>query len=314
MERANPAALLERVLAGDAGALARAITLVENELSGWQALLSSVQSKLGRATIVGFTGPPGVGKSTLVNEFIKEQRRRSRTVGVIAVDPSSPVTGGAVLGDRVRMTDSTLDEGVFIRSLASRGRLGGISTATSRIVDLMDASGREVVVLETVGAGQSEVEVASLADTTVVVCAPGWGDDIQAIKSGILEVADVLVVNKSDDPRALQTLRQLTAMLMLRHGPSAEVAVVSTTATSGQGVGALADAVDRHSQARSRESRSARRLTQMQRFIVEGALQTVKHRCETNVELIGSLGKAVQEAQMDLESASHYLLKSLLGE
>lgn len=315
VDRAAPitsATLLERLLAGDAGALARAITLVENRLDGWRSLLSGIQPHLGKAIVVGFTGPPGAGKSTLVNEFVKEQRRRGRTVAVIAVDPSSPMTGGAVLGDRIRMTDSSLDEGVFIRSLASRGRLGGLSPATAKVVDLMDAAGRNIVVLETVGAGQSEVEVTHLADTTVVVCAPGLGDDVQAIKAGILEVADVLVVNKSDQPHAKQTVRQLRAMLMLRRGKDADVAVISTTATSGDGVGALADAVDAHgSVASSAEERVGRRVAQLRRLILEGAIQMLRDRCAGNGELIANLGNAVQRAELDVEAASQRLLQSI---
>jgi LAO/AO transport system kinase len=306
------AELVQGLLAGDVGSLARAITVVENELAGWQALLAGVQHQLGRAAIVGFTGPPGVGKSTLVNTFIKEQRRRGRTVGVIAVDPSSPLTGGAVLGDRVRMTDATLDPGVFIRSVASRGRLGGLSAATARIVDVMDASGREVVVLETVGAGQSEVEVASLAETTVVVCAPGWGDDIQAIKAGILEIADVLVVNKSDDPRSGETAQQLSAMLMLRRGPRADIPVVNTIATTGDGVATLADAIDRHAQLRgTARNRTERHLARVQHLIVEGALASVRARWIANPELIATLAQAVERSHMDLEAASGRLVRSL---
>ncbi len=310
----NVPALRDGVLAGDPAALAQAITLVENKLAGWQPLLSGIQDRVGRASVVGFTGPPGAGKSTLVNEFIKEQRRRKRTVGVIAVDPSSPKTGGAVLGDRVRMTDTALDGGVFIRSLASRGRLGGLSSAAPQIVDLMDASGRDVIVLETVGAGQSEVDIAGLADVTVVVCAPGLGDDIQAIKAGILEIADLLVVNKSDQPLAKEAVRQLKAMLMLRQGAGADVEVISTIATSGEGVRELADAVDRHPRARfSADERASRRLAQLRRLITEGALQIVRHRCEANDHAVTELGHAVLRAETDLESASYTLLKVILG-
>jgi putative protein kinase ArgK-like GTPase of G3E family len=199
--------------------------------------------------------------------------------------------------------------------MASRGRLGGLAAATARIVDLMDASGRDMVVLETVGAGQSEVEVASLAETTVVVCAPGWGDDVQAIKAGILEIADVLVVNKSDDPQSKQTVRQLSAMLMLRRGPRADVPVVSTIATSGDGVPALADAVERHAETSGTpQSRAARRLARLQQLIVEGALGFVRARCTASPELVATLAQAVKAGQMDLEAASSRLLKSVSEE
>jgi LAO/AO transport system kinase len=306
--------LVERVLVGDTGALARAITIAENRLEGWQLLLSRIHPKLGRAVVVGVTGPPGVGKSTLVNEFTKEQRRRNRTVGVLAIDPSSPISGGAVLGDRIRMTDSSLDNGVFIRSASSRGRLGGLSPAVGHMVDLMDASGRDVVVLETVGTGQSEVEVADLADTTIVVCAPGLGDDVQAIKAGILEVGDVLVVNKSDQAQARQTEQQLRAMLMLRRGPRADIEVVKTIATSGVGVAELVNAVDRHVAGSGQaEHRIARREHRLQRLIIESAMDDIRARCGGNEELIASLAKAVRCGESDVDAASESLVRLLLS-
>jgi LAO/AO transport system kinase len=306
--------LVERVLVGDTGALARAITIAENRLEGWQLLLSRIHPKLGRAVVVGVTGPPGVGKSTLVNEFTKEQRRRNRTVGVLAIDPSSPISGGAVLGDRIRMTDSSLDNGVFIRSASSRGRLGGLSPAVGHMVDLMDASGRDVVVLETVGTGQSEVEVADLADTTIVVCAPGLGDDVQAIKAGILEVGDVLVVNKSDQAQARQTEQQLRAMLMLRRGPRADIEVVKTVATSGVGVAELVNAVDRHVAGSGQaEHRIARREHRLQRLIIESAMDDIRARCGGNEELIASLAKAVRCGESDVDAASESLVRLLLS-
>ena len=287
--------LVERVLVGDTGALARAITIAENRLEGWQLLLSRIHPKLGRAVVVGVTGPPGVGKSTLVNEFTKEQRRRNRTVGV-------------------RMTDSSLDNGVFIRSASSRGRLGGLSPAVGHMVDLMDASGRDVVVLETVGTGQSEVEVADLADTTIVVCAPGLGDDVQAIKAGILEVGDVLVVNKSDQAQARQTEQQLRAMLMLRRGPRADIEVVKTVATSGVGVAELVNAVDRHVAGSGQaEHRIARREHRLQRLIVESAMDDIRARCGGNEELIASLAKAVRCGESDVDAASESLVRLLLS-
>ncbi len=234
---------LTSLLAGESTALARAITAVDNEHPVARDILGAIQAYLGKALVVGFTGPPGAGKSTLVNRFITEMRARSKSVGVVAVDPSSPITGGALLGDRIRMSEHTLDSGVFIRSLASRGHLGGLSISAARIVDIMDAAGREIVILETVGTGQSEVEMAEIADVRVVVLAPGLGDDVQAIKAGILEIADILVVNKSDMPLAKQTVRQLKGMLALRAPVERQVPIIETSALDGKGIPDLSEAV-----------------------------------------------------------------------
>jgi LAO/AO transport system kinase len=232
---------ISRLIAGQPRALARAITAVENGHPETAALLAAIQPHLGRARIVGVTGPPGAGKSTLIGALIRELRQRGKTVGVLAVDPSSPISGGAILGDRVRMATHTADPGVFVRSLASRGHLGGLVRAARGVVQVMDASGPDVIILETVGSGQSEVEITHFAHSRVVLCPPGAGDDIQAIKAGILEIADILVVNKADQAQAEQTVRQLQAMLALRHPSATAVKVVSTVATSGQGVSALVD-------------------------------------------------------------------------
>ncbi len=234
-------AWLPGLLAGERAALARAITAVENETPEARPVLRAIRERLGRALVVGFTGAPGAGKSTLVNAYVAELRQRGLTVGVVAVDPSSPLTGGAILGDRIRMSQHAADPGVFIRSLASRGHLGGLSRTAARVIDVFDAAGRDVVVVETVGTGQSEVEIAEIADVRVVVNAPGLGDDVQAIKAGILEIADILVVNKSDLPFAERSARQLAAMAAQREGRS--VPVLRTSATTGLGVAELADAI-----------------------------------------------------------------------
>lgn len=235
-------AWLPALFAGDRAALSRAITAVENETADAGAVLDAIQSRLGSALVVGFTGAPGAGKSTLVGAYVAELRRRGLTVGVVAVDPSSPVSGGALLGDRIRMTAHSGDAGVFVRSLASRGHLGGLSRTAGRVVDVMDAAGKDVVVVETVGAGQSEVEIAEIADLKVVVQAPGLGDEVQAIKAGILEIADILVVNKADQPLAHRTYRQLRAMAR-QTGREPPVPVLKTSATGGDGLAALADAI-----------------------------------------------------------------------
>jgi LAO/AO transport system kinase len=238
--------LADRLLAGNRLALSRAITAVENGLPAASDCLGAIQSHLGSSVVVGFTGPPGAGKSTLISAYIGQLRQRHKSVAVIAVDPSSPVSGGAILGDRIRMADHLSDEGVFVRSLAARGHLGGLTQTTAFVIDLMDAAGWDFIVLETVGTGQSEIEIAGFADATVVVSAPGLGDDIQAMKAGILEIADILVVNKADLDGAAHTVRQLSSMLALRPKYMVDIPVIETIATSGDGITNLADAVSHH--------------------------------------------------------------------
>ena len=237
---------LGRLYEGDRAALARALTAVESEGDAATSVLRAIYPLLGRARVVGVTGAPGAGKSTLVNAYITELRRRGQTVGVVAIDPSSPLSGGAILGDRIRMTEHSGDPGVFIRSLASRGHLGGLSRVTSRVIDVMDAAGRDAVVVETVGAGQSEVEIAEIADTKIIVTAPGLGDEVQALKAGILEIADILVVNKSDLPEAERTAAQFEAMLGYRESHGWHPPVVRTAAIRGEGISHLADLIDEH--------------------------------------------------------------------
>jgi len=250
----DAAELVERLLAGDRRALARVLTRVED---GTPARLREVVALLhphtGRARLAGITGSPGVGKSTLTSALLAHWRGLGRTVGVLAVDPSSPFTGGALLGDRVRMQDHVLDPGVYVRSMASRGHLGGLSWAAPQALSVLDAAGFDVVVAETVGVGQAEVEIASLADTTVVVLAPGMGDAIQAAKAGILEVADVFCVNKADRDGADRTVRELRDMQALgatrpaaADGPPWVAPIVRTVAAAGQGIAELAGAVDAH--------------------------------------------------------------------
>ena len=231
------------VLRGEHRAIARAISAVENETEIGRAIVQGIHPHLGRAHVLGITGAPGAGKSTLVSELIGEFTRRGKSVGVVAVDPSSPFSGGAILGDRIRMERHSLAERVFIRSLASRGHLGGLSRAVFKVVDVLDAAGFELIIVETVGAGQSEVEIAEIADTRVVVCPPGLGDDVQAIKAGILEIADILVVGKADLPLADKTELDLRFMLSVtKHAPR-QPTIVRVSALSGTGVTELADAI-----------------------------------------------------------------------
>ena len=227
-------------------ALARAISVVEDGRPEAPALLAALFPHAGRSLVVGVTGPPGSGKSTLVDRLIALLRREGKTVGIVAVDPTSPFSGGAILGDRIRMRERFLDEGIFIRSMASRGHAGGLARATARVVNVLDALGTDVVLVETVGVGQEEVDVIRVADTVCLVTVPGLGDDIQAIKAGILEIADVLVVNKADRPGADETARDLAQMLSLAKDRPWKTPILRTSAQSGEGLPQLIEAIDKH--------------------------------------------------------------------
>ncbi len=304
--------------AGEPLALARAITAVENETEDAAEILRAIQPHLGRAKVHGFTGPPGVGKSTLVDAYIGELRRRDLNVGVIAVDPSSPVSGGAILGDRVRMTSHGVDPRVFVRSIAARGHLGGLSATAAFVVDVMDAAGKDVVILETVGTGQAEVEVAQVADTKIVVCAPGAGDDVQALKAGILEIGDVLVVNKADRPEAEVTMNQLKAMLALRRRPNVPGGwtpeVLATTATTGDGVAALADAILRHAAHLGATGRKGGSGPRLRALLAETAARLVaEHVGKLDPAALDPLVEAVRRGELDIRSAAERLLKGVVG-
>ncbi len=234
--------VVDKLIAGDSPTLARCITLMEAGGPTADLIHQRICHHVGRAAVIGFTGAPGAGKSTLIDAYIGVLRARGHKVAVAAVDPSSPISGGAILGDRVRMRRHAEDCGVFIRSVASRGHLGGLSESIHRIVDVMDAAGRDFVIIETVGTGQSEVEVAEIADLCVVVNAPNMGDDVQAMKAGVLEIADVLVVNKADLPLARRTTEQLKNMLKLRR-ERLDVPVIETVATKETGIEALHETI-----------------------------------------------------------------------
>ena len=244
LDEAGIARLIGELRDGKRRAVAQVITELERLSTAAPELLRALQPYLGHALVVGFTGPPGAGKSTLVNATIAQLRSMGRSVGVIAVDPSSPISGGAILGDRIRMTAALDDDGVFVRSLASRGYLGGLSPAAVRIIDALDGAGYDIILLETVGTGQNEIDVAEVADIRVVISAPGLGDDIQAMKSGLLEIADVLVVNKGDRPGAEQTMQQLVGALSIRATISEKIPVLKTSALSGDGVAKLVSTID----------------------------------------------------------------------
>jgi len=238
--------LTERLLAGDKRALARGISLVEDDdPEGW-ALVQEVYPRTGRAEVVGFTGPPGVGKSTLIGALVSHTRARERQVAVLSIDPSSPFTKGALLGDRIRLSEHFLDSGVFIRSMASRGSLGGLSEASLQAALLMDASGKDEVLLETVGVGQADVDIIDHADTVVLVLQPGSGDSIQALKAGVMEIPDVIVINKSDHPLADTMVREIRGILSLAPEGSWRIPIVRTEAAAGKGIDELVEKMGEH--------------------------------------------------------------------
>jgi LAO/AO transport system kinase len=239
-------ALVDGARAGDRGAIARLISLVESGGDAATEAVARLYPHTGNAYTVGITGAPGAGKSTITDRLITRIRRDGAEVGVLAVDPTSPFTGGAILGDRVRMQDHATDEGVFIRSMATRGHLGGLALATPQALRVLDAAGKPWLIVETVGVGQVEVEIARAADTTVVVVNPGWGDGVQAAKAGLLEIADVLVVNKADRSGVEETVRDLLQMLELGGERAWQPPVIETVATENRGIDELFDAIERH--------------------------------------------------------------------
>jgi LAO/AO transport system kinase len=273
--------IVDKLAAGDAAALARCISVMETGGPAGDRIHRRICGKVGRAAIIGFTGAPGAGKSTLIDAYIAALRQRGLSVAVAAVDPSSPIFGGAILGDRLRMRRHAEDPGVFIRSVASRGHLGGLSESIHRIVDAMDAGGRNVVIVETVGTGQSEVEVAEIADLCVVVNAPNMGDDVQAMKAGVLEIADILVVNKADLPLAQRTTDQLTSMLKLRH-EKRDVPIVETVAIEDSGVETLLTTIDKLLATRSGDKQKARE-RRMRRLIAQAAGRLVHDQIGSHV-------------------------------
>ncbi|MGA2986881.1 MAG: methylmalonyl Co-A mutase-associated GTPase MeaB [Terriglobia bacterium] len=287
----------ERILAGDRRAIARAISSVENRDPLAVPLLRELFPKAGRARVVGITGSPGAGKSTLVEKLALEYRRRGWRVGILAVDPTSPFSGGAILGDRVRMQSLANDPGVYIRSMATRGQLGGLAPTTQDAVTVLDAAGCEVVLIETVGVGQDEVEVARLADVTVLLLVPGLGDDIQTFKAGVMEIADVYVINKADRPGADRVEQEVTAMLSLALRPDGwRPPIVKTVATTGQGISDLLQALDRfHTFSEKGDVAGRRRKEHWRSRLLDLLRQTLFERAVAGPLLDGSLDRQVAD-------------------
>jgi LAO/AO transport system kinase len=305
--------LAERLIAGDKRALARGITLIENDdPAGWE-LVREVFPRTGRARIVGLTGPPGVGKSTLIGALTAEMRKTDREVAVLSIDPSSPFTRGALLGDRIRLSEHFLDAGVFIRSMASRGALGGLSEATLQAALLMDASGKDDVFIETVGVGQAEIDIVDHGDTIVLVLMPGSGDSIQALKAGVMEIPDIIVVNKSDHPMTDTMIREIRGVLSLGPSTSWRVPIVKTEAAKGEGVAELAEKISEHREHIEAEGTlDERRARNLRNEVLELAASRMRRRLEAAVAddtSIRELLDRVVKRELDPASAAKELLE-----
>ncbi len=309
--------LIAGVRLGEPRAIARLITRVENSDEAAETAVSQLHPHTGHAHIVGITGPPGSGKSSLVNEIAKAARKQGDRIAIIAVDPTSPFTGGAILGDRVRMRELAGDKGVFIRSMASRGSLGGLSAAVTAVLTILDAANFDTILLETVGAGQAEVDIAAAAHTTLVIEAPGMGDDIQSIKAGILEIADILVVNKADRPGAAQTVGQLRAMLRFNEQQAWAVPVLETTAIDGSGTAELMAKIGDHRRHLQTTDNGTRRAEMRMRWQMEQLLRRrllkMSQRDEMG-EMWDGLITAVLNRKIDPYTAVNQLFTKIIHE
>jgi GTPase len=313
-DAARSGSLAERILEGDKRALARAITLIESDdPAGWE-LVREVYPRTGRARIIGFTGPPGVGKSTLIGALTTELRRDEREIAVLSIDPSSPFTRGALLGDRIRLSDHFLDPGVFIRSMASRGALGGLSEAALQVALVMDAAGKDDVLIETVGVGQAEIDIVDHADTIVLALMPGSGDSIQALKAGVMEIPDVIVVNKADHPMTDTMVREVKGVLSLAHSADGwQVPVLRTEASRGEGVAKLMEKIDEHrahiEAAGTLVDRRARNLRNEVLGIAASRMRRRLERAVADDPEVADLLERVVKRELDPASAAGELLE-----
>ena len=311
-------AFADRILRGELRAGARAMRWVDDGAPQAFDLLRMLYPHTGRAHVVGITGNPGSGKSTLTDQIVRHHRDQGRTVGVVAVDPSSPFSGGAILGDRIRMADHATDDGVFIRSLATRGHLGGLSRSTHDVIGILDAMGFDEIIIETVGVGQDEIEVVRIADTSVVVLVPGMGDDIQAIKAGILEIADIFAVNKADREGADLTVRDIRALQMLSEDrASVEVPILKTVARSGQGVTELLAAVNAHKRhlqtGAGLKERKRRREAHVLETLVRDRLVDAMHMALGDDEAKNALYDRLASRETDPYTQADLVVKQLLN-
>jgi LAO/AO transport system kinase len=318
-DAAKTGTLAERLIDGDKRALARAITLIESDdPAGWE-LVREVYPRTGKARIVGFTGPPGVGKSTLIGALTGEMRKADREVAVLSIDPSSPFTRGALLGDRIRLSEHFLDPGVFIRSMASRGALGGLSEAALQVALVMDAAGKDDVLIETVGVGQAEIDIVDHADTIVLALMPGSGDSIQALKAGVMEIPDVIVVNKADHPMTDTMVREIRGVLSLSQDPDGwKVPILRTEATRGEGVAELARQIDEHRRFIEAEGTLAdRRARNLRSEVIGIATSRMRRKLEATVaedpDTAGLLDRVVSRELDPATAASQLLEKHVDG-
>ncbi len=308
--------LVKGVLHGEKRAIAKTISIIENNEPEAQKIISQIYPKTGNAHIVGITGPPGAGKSTLIEKLVKELRNRGKTVGIVAVDPTSPFSGGAFLGDRVRMQDLSLDSGVYIRSMATRNHPGGLAKATKDAARVLDASGKDVVIVETVGAGQSEVEVVKVAQTILVVLAPGLGDDIQAIKAGQMEIGDIFVVNKGDRENANKAVSDIQAMLELAPEKKGwKPVVIKTSALTGEGIADLLERIDEHAKHLKKGAHGERRKERVETELAEALTQRITESLMKELkqsEEWKRLTKKILSRKIDPYSAADKLLEKHL--